>query len=366
MRCCSISLYSSRGKLIDTFTVIATGRNFLKVGLSTACCKLVFVQEYSIILRSIKSEYSFPRDQERFRKRKFRYLRWQDKGKERNAAIVLRILAERGSSTIREIVENDGISDEKIDPKDRFSKYYTIIEGNKSTRVKGFIEKRLVRRARNEKPKKYELTVFGIFVAVHLYSEDNYPLSYGIPYDEFDKPVSLFAKESSTELSILELISRNYCNLFPLIFGKWDLLKKRIGSMVNVLINISHWPSQFDTSVSLFYNTRPLTLPTPIPLTSRYKKGIYHDEVTMLFFSYVMLNFPPLEFKHFIAENKEICEWYTDYFHNVATVKKEDSLWIDYSEALLKDDLVSAKMKWKEINKLQKIDQSHAESAFGP
>ena len=78
-----------------------------------------------------------------------------------------------------------------------------------------------------------------------------------------------------------------------------------------------------------------------------------------------MLNFPPLEFKHFIAENKEICEWYTDYFHNVATVKKEDSLWIDYSEALLKDDLVSAKMKWKEINKLQKIDQSHAESAFG-
>jgi len=313
---------------------------------------LVFVQEYSLILHSIESEYRFPRNQERFRKRKFRYLSWQSKEKERNATIVIRILAERGISTIRDIVKNDVLSDDKIDPDDRYTEYYRIIEGDKNTRVTSFIEKRLVRRVKIKKPRTYELTVFGIFVAIHLFSEYSYPLSNKIPYEEADKPLSHFVKGKGPlpEVSILEAISINYSHLFPLIFGKWSLMKKHLGSMVNVFLSIAHSPSSFDSNVSPFYNTRSLTLPTRMS-----KQGIYHDEITMLFFSYVLLSLPPFKFKRFMTKDKEIFQWYSKYIFLVLKANKEENLRIQYARALLKGDLVLAKQRYNEIIKIQKI-----------
>lgn len=312
---------------------------------------MVFVNEYASIQESIKTEYKPPKE-ERFRQRKFKNIRWQNKEKERNFSTIIKILAEKGPCTIREIVENDGISDKTRDQKYRADSYRVAINGNEKNRSHGLVEKRLVKQAGFVKTSKstptYELTIFGIFVAIDLFSENNFPCSHVTKYDD-----------TSAEKPILEYISENYKHHIPIIFEKWGFLKQEIKSLANALIEISQHPHSFGSDVSSFYNTRPLTLHG-----WKSSNGIYQDEIIMLFYNYVLQQLPPKKFIQFISKDKEIFEWYKKYIFSLSKSNKEERLRIEHTKSLLKGDLKKGKIKFKEINAIQGIELPHLEEKF--
>lgn len=357
MRCCSISLYSSCGKLIVTLVIILLLRKVL-TKVSTENCRLYFVNDYKIVQNLTDLSYKIPKE-ERFRKRKWKHARPLDK-KSRNFAIVIRALAEKGSSTIKDIVNTDGYFESKIKLEDPEDTYARIINGNKTNKVIGLIEKRLVQNSnsnKNNRPAKYRLTLFGVFYAIHIFSDYYLAKHQDIEFDKEDKPLELFKNDPQyrPEKSILDAIAKNYSDLLPLIFGKWDFLTKKLRSRVNALVDFSHDPFfSFNFGDKIIYNTRPLTMKK-----WKSKQGIYADEITLWFYSYFLERLAPNEFKKFISKDKQIYRWYKKYLSLLIIVNRENRFRTQYARFLVRKDLKKAKELCKKINSLQSINQPH-------
>lgn len=84
-------------------------------------------------------------------------------------------------------------------------------------------------KADNKKQKKYELTLFGVFYAIKLFMDlemivaGNYQ---GIL--KMDSKVRWYDYSGQVKfpVTIIDDLAKNYPHLLPMIFGKWDYLKK--------------------------------------------------------------------------------------------------------------------------------------------
>ena len=109
--------------------------------------------------------------------------------------------------------------------------YRRLIVGDKNTQVKGLIEKGAVVAAKsNDKlHKKYELSYFGTLYAIKLFMDLEIIVSgnyRGIL--TMDSKVKWYDYSKQTEFpeTIMDILAKNYSHILPMIFGKWEYLKK--------------------------------------------------------------------------------------------------------------------------------------------
>lgn len=188
----------------------------------------LFFNRYYRFLDRIEEQYTAPGNIE-FRQRKFDAIRWS-KPEYRNFFTIIKILAERGASTINEIVEHDGMSQQFKNKNSRYISYRRIILGDNKTHVNGLIEKGVVIPAKSEDRlhKKYELSRFGIFYAIRLFMDME--IAYSGNYKNMLKMDSKvrcydYSKQVEFPTTIMDILAKNYSHVMPLIFGKWDYLK---------------------------------------------------------------------------------------------------------------------------------------------
>lgn len=152
----------------------------------------------------------------------------------KNFLSILMILAENGQCTAREITEKDGFSPLKKAKFNRQKQYSRIIEGSKPDKIRGLIDRFLVKEGKNKlvsKPtKQYMLTIYGILYVLHI-------------FDCFSEKT----KDGTLKSTLIDSIAKNYSNQIPLIFGKWNFLKKnnfdlkileKFANSVNPFINL--------------------------------------------------------------------------------------------------------------------------------
>ena len=283
----------------------------------------------------------------------------------------MKVLAENGFCTIRNIVDNDGFSRSKKLRKKRHDEYDRIIKGEPDN-FPGLIAKRLVQPENhdweNTKNNRYRLAIFGVFYAIHLFSDPNPKCHIHRKHQEklgywqttkisFNK----LEQVKKYKIAILDILVYNYSDLLPLIFKKWDLLTTEFGSMVDVLIDFAHvgGPTSSEIDREPLFNTRPLTL-----RDWKSKNGIYSDEITMWFYGYQCSRLYPRQFNKIMSKDKDIFNWYSKYLTLLSKTGKEELLRIQFAKYVLKGELKKAKEKWKEINSLQGINQLHQEFVF--
>lgn len=287
---------------------------------------MLFSEEYRIIREDLDREYDIP-DSDEFKKREFSEIRWKD-SRSKNFLHIIKVLSERGSVTIGEMVDHDGLSDRKRLKKKRWDTYNRLINGDDS--IEGLIKKRLVMEdgvvLKSKYTKKYKLTIFGVFYALHLFSD-------------------------SRHKSILTIVAKNYQNLLPYVFGKWDFLQKELGREIEILTDLAHRGStDFVSSLQPLANSRAISVKD-----SKAKQGIYADEITMWFFGKLSTIFPARKFRSIIDTDKEIAEWYSKVIKNLLQINKEEHYHIKYVNYTIKGKLQSANQMLEQHNFLQGI-----------
>lgn len=197
----------------------------------------LFFDNYNRFIERIEGQYPAPSSID-FRERRFDKVKWS-KPEYRNFFTIIKILAERGSSTINEIVESDGLSQQFKPKNSRYITYRRIIVGDKKTNVTGLIEKEVViqSKAEDKLHKKYELSYQGMLYAIRLFMD--LEIVYSGNYKNMLKMDSHvrwydYSKQKEFPTTIIDIVAKNYSHRLPLIFGKWDYLKN------NPRVNVYH------------------------------------------------------------------------------------------------------------------------------
>lgn len=242
----------------------------------------IFFDQYIRFIDRIEEQYPAPPTAE-FRERKFDKVKWS-KPEYRNFFTIIKILAEQGSSTINQIVEADGLSQQFKPKASRYITYRRIIVGDKKTKVTGLMEKEVIipSKAENKLEKKYELSYQGILYAIKLFMD--LEIVYSGNYRNMLKMDSNvrwydYSKQKEFPTTIIDILAQNYSHRLPLIFGKWDYLKNnprinvynlydlaRIGHDSKILMNDSISSNSkysitfntFDGDIALGFYTRQI------------------------------------------------------------------------------------------------------------
>lgn len=319
---------------------------------------MLFVNRYKIVQKLTDSSFQLPKE-ERFRKRKWEYVRWRNTNSGHFPNII-RVLAEKGNCTIDDIARNYSFPNKKKNLKDLKNAIRRTINGSKADKARGLIEKGLVQKSKslkNKRPSKYRLTLFGVFYAIHIFSDYYLKKHLDVKFDKEDESLEVFKNDPAyrPEKTILDTIAKNYPDLLPLIFGKWDFLTEELGSRVNALVDFAHDPFfSFNFGDKIIYNARPLTMKK-----WKSKQGIYADEITLWFYSYFLERLLPKEFMRFISKDEQIYSWYKKYISLLNTVNRENRFRTQYAKFLIKKELKKAKVLCQKINSLQGISQPH-------
>jgi len=180
-------------------------------------------------VENIESQYTIPGNSE-FNERKFDKIKWSN-SKNRNFFTIIKTLAELGSSTIDEIIQHENNLLYFKNDSSAYAAYRRVILGDKDGDVKGLIEKQMIVPSETDDKlyKKYELSLHGVFYAIKLFM-DGEILSLGDQKGmlKIDPRVGGydFSKQKEYPDTIVDILAKNYSHLIPLIFGKWNYLKK--------------------------------------------------------------------------------------------------------------------------------------------
>jgi len=190
----------------------------------------LFFDEYIKFIARIEKQYHAP-DSKAFRERRFMKINWTKK-EYKNFFTIIKVLAERGASTIIEIIENDGGSKHLNSEKSKYNSYRRAIVGDKIGNVTGMIEKGVVvsAEAENKLDKKYELSRCGVFYAIKIFMNMDI-INSGNSDNRLKMDSKIGWYDYSTQMdfpgTIIDILARNYSHVMPhLIFGKWDYLRK--------------------------------------------------------------------------------------------------------------------------------------------
>ncbi|GKS67909.1 hypothetical protein YTPLAS73_14560 [Nitrosarchaeum sp.] len=259
----------------------------------------------------MEEKYPTPNSIE-FRQREFDRIRWT-KPEYRNFFTIIKILAERGSSTINEILDSDGRSQQFKNRQSRYISYRRIIVGDAKTQVRGLIEKDVVveGKAGNKLEKRYELSLYGVFYAIKLFMDHDIIMSGNYKNIlKMDSKVRWYDYSKQTEFpaTIMDVVAKNYSHLVPLVFGKWEYLKKNPRIDVYLLFGLAnlHYNSnilmndaiasnckysidftRFDGSIALAFYTRQIEgAYYPIEHFLKAMDGEIKEFIEKIFYSY--------------------------------------------------------------------------------
>ncbi len=155
---------------------------------------------------------------------------------------IIECMAITGRMTLEQICENMGESKYKVEKVlEEYSANTNVIniETQKDNRIfnsetmnPNLAHMLIVRKDIDNQPCKYELSLFGIMLTIaiiryHYVGIDNIRHSFIITSSKLE----LFVKNIPLN-DYLDKIAANYPDKLPLIFGKWDFLKKELGQFV--------------------------------------------------------------------------------------------------------------------------------------
>ena len=279
----------------------------------------IFFNQYLRLVDRIEEQYPAPNSIE-FRQRKFHAVKWS-KPEYRNFFTIIKILAERGPSTIKDIVEHDERTTKFKNTYSRYISYRRIILGDKKTQVKGLVEKGVVVPAKSEDRlhKKYELSHMGIFYAIRLFMDTEIVVSGNYKNMlRMDSKVRWYDYSKQTEFptTIIDVVAKNYSHKLPLIFGKWDYLKENPRIDVYLLFDL--------TNISYGYSSNILMNPY-ISANNKYSLDFssFDAEIALMFYSrQIEMAFYPLE--HFLeAMDDEIKDFIDKIFYSYERLHRE-------------------------------------------
>lgn len=284
---------------------------------------MFFIERYLQIKDKFDKDYTFPKS-DKFNNHEFNKCRWDDSSAKNICAILWSLTT--GPKTVSEIVNNDGYSPENKRKKSRHDIYYRLLTGNQKS-VPSLIEKEVVieyDKITSSKPtQRFGLTLFGVFYCVALFSKSAY-------------------------LKTLDNIAISYPNLLPLVFGKWDYLKKKIGSERRVLLGLANIKNSSLDS--------PLTNTRALYLVGHSTNNPYVDEVTLWFYGKISNIFSSRALASIIRGDKEIFEWYYQVLKNLTIVNKEEYYHIHYVKSTVEEKFARAKSMLRRHNAIQGLD----------
>jgi len=318
---------------------------------------MLFAVEYGSVLDRLEREYPIPKET-KFVERHFYYVRWKKK-KSKNFYYIIKTLAEQGPSTIREIAENDGRTKDERAVKTRVDIYNRIINGSKKDHVIGLIEKGVIKKLPKEKkcePMKYQLSLSGIFYAIHAFS-DKSPILH-----ETERLVetkeTIYKGRKQYDKTILNSIAKTHETELRFIFGKWDYLIKQVKGLLNKLVFFSHGYFNPFSSNELLYSVWP-----PRYRFTKSPDSIYAEEITLWFYHYLCTSLGPQRFYEFIKKDDEIHKWYSSHINSLIDANKEDELRLLSIKLILEGDFESAYTHRDEILAFHGIKNENARTS---
>jgi len=270
----------------------------------------------------------------------FDKLNWENPTN-RNFSVVIRILAGNGPTSIGKIMEMDPFS-KNMKYATRYRGIYSILEGRKKGEkkdVKGLIEKKLVRKELvKDSENTYELTLFGIFLAIDLFIDPFAIASYRLGINN--------KKESITySLKLLENIVKNYSNSLPLIFGKRNELKN-LKIDLSLIQQILHPNSKLQIQgIQTLSNMHSFSI-----IFDTYEKQITAE----FFYNILIFHFHEIDYKLIEKQlGADIMNFFKKLIRILEYKTKIDHLDVLYKEAFLSNDKIKRKKTRTEINNLQ-------------
>ena len=290
--------------------------------------------------------------------RELRGIRWKD-SKTKHFVTIIKILAEKGSCTIREIVENDGFSKVANKVSARQDIYSRVINGSKSLGIVGLKSKGLIAKdsqvMKSKPTNQYKLSWLGIFYAIRIFTPE-LPLVGDSEYEPRIKikQGKISEEDSIYKDSILEVLAKNYSDDLPLIFGKWEFLKKNFKSFVNFLVEIS-----FLTKGGLeqmhrneLYSNRPFTM-----FAGLGAKNLYPDEISVWFYGRLFDNVGYREFQEKLKKDKEIFDWYSAFISKLLEAKNEEIWGIRHADYTMKGEFEKADKMLEKLLRFQGLEK---------
>jgi hypothetical protein len=292
--------------------------------------------------------------------RELKGIKWKD-AKTKHFVNIIKILAEKGSCTIREIVENDGfrIIAGKIGARSTI--YSRIIKGDEKLNIPGLIPKGLVvedSQVMKSKPtNRYKLSVLGMCYAIRIFTPElpfigeNTEYESRIKITQGKKPEESFLYKDS----ILEILAKNYSDDLPLIFGKWDFLKKNLKGLVNFLWEISAMTKGGLNAMFRFrdelFNSRPFTMNDGLGYGN-----LPAVEVTLLFYGKLFNDIGPKKFQQILKQDKDIFDWYSAFISKLLKYKNTEIWGIRLADHALKGEFQKVDELWKKLNTFQGLE----------
>ncbi|BDQ30600.1 hypothetical protein [Nitrosopumilus zosterae] len=273
---------------------------------------------------------------------------------------IVKILAEHGPSTISEIVEKDGFPQEKKRKLTRHKIYSRIIEGSKDGKVKGLLPHNILHVAEKvltSKPsKKYELSYYGIFLAIRVFAQDDFSLVNNmekIGRDRFDEVQKQFITDN---MIFLENLAKNYSIFLPLIFGKWEFIKNKFPDGADYLIKFAKEGYYEQDQIEYdepFMNSTIIEDLYPenssfhfFPEHFDWKEGnFFQEEITMWFYTLLLKSHQEYDFQQNLRIDQEVLTWFTNHTNRVIARQKE-----------LLSNAKNIK-RWLQKNKSEKIEE---------
>ena len=183
---------------------------------------LGFFDRYSLWVDEIESVYYVP-ESKNFQKRNFEKVSFHSP-QDRRFFTIIKILAENGSCTEREIVRLVTVKNQNEISYKNENEFYTLLNGRKnqviSLQERGVVvSSKLLSKDKREK--KFALSYFGIFYVIKLFFGSNI---YEYSYPPFKRNHDFSDQKNSQ--TIIDLIAKNHTWALPWIFGKWEYLKQ--------------------------------------------------------------------------------------------------------------------------------------------
>jgi len=183
---------------------------------------LGFFDRYSLWVDEIESIYHVPVSKN-FQRRDFKKVSFH-RVQDRRFFTVLKILAEHGPCTAREIARLDTAKNQYAITDKKENDFYILLNGRKN-QVISLQERDVVvpdkSLSTDRRKKKFGLSYFGIFYAIKLFFGSNIS-EYSFPPFKRNHDFS----EQNNSQTIIDLIAKNHTWALPLIFGKWEFLKR--------------------------------------------------------------------------------------------------------------------------------------------
>ena len=183
---------------------------------------LGFFDIYSLWIDEIESVYFIPKNKG-FQRRIFKEGIFRNDQSKR-FFYVLKILAENGPCTAREISRFYTAKNRPIVEDQNENDFYQLLNGRKKQSIS--LQERVVVVSskvfsEDKREKKFCLSYFGIFYVIKLFFGSNI---YEYSYPPFKKNHDFSDQKNSQ--TIIDVIAKNYTWALPLIFRKWEYLKK--------------------------------------------------------------------------------------------------------------------------------------------